>query len=88
VGCIHTDDAPAMAAVAVATLSINPRRVDVITSSSFDIMDRKDLTDAYPFGYETKADDGDAIKIVAIAVDRTMEDAVMVDVCCNLKRIY
>lgn len=44
-GCIHTDDAPAMAAVVVATLSMNPRRVVVVTSTSFD-MESEDLTDA------------------------------------------
>ncbi len=73
-----------MAAVAVPTLSINPRRVDVITSVSFDV-DRKDLKVAYPSGHETKADDGDAMQImVAIAVDKTREDAVMVDFCYGL----
>lgn len=80
VGCIHTDDAPAMAAVMVAMLSINPRRVDVIISSSFD-RDSKGLTEAHRFGYETKACEGDAMKMVAITADRNRKDAVMVEVC-------
>lgn len=80
VGCIHIDDAPAIVAVVVATLSINPRRVDVIISSSFD-MDSKDLTDAHRSGCETKECEGDAMKMVAIAADRKREDLVMVDVC-------
>lgn len=43
-GFIHTDDAPAMAAVAVATLSMNPRRFKVLLSTSSD-MESEDLTE-------------------------------------------
>ncbi len=35
-GSIHTDDAPATTAVADAALSMNPRRVVVVLSTSFD----------------------------------------------------
>jgi hypothetical protein len=73
VGCIHTEDTPAMAAVEVATWSINPRRVDVMISPSCFAMGSVDLTDAYFSGYEMKADDGDVMKRVAIAADRRRE---------------
>ena len=68
-----------MAAVVVATWSMNPRRVDVMISPSSFAMGSVDLTDAYFSGYETKADDGDVMKRVAIAADRRRE-AAMVDV--------
>ena len=49
---------------------MNPRRVEVRISPSFDI-DRRDLIDAYFSGTETNADDGDMMeKVEQIATDR------------------
>ena len=45
-GIINIDDAPATAAVTEATLSMNPRRVLLLISPSFD-MEIEDLLEAY-----------------------------------------
>lgn len=59
---------------------MNPRRVEVRISPSFDI-NRRDLIDAYFSGTETNADDGDMMeKVEKIATDRMNGWTVMVDV--------
>lgn len=75
-GVIHTEDAPAIAAVAVATLSMNPRREVVLISTSFD-MESADFLATWLDCEGAKAEEGDTMARAAHAAD-SREEAAMV----------
>ena len=80
-GCIQTDDTPAMAAVAEATLFMNPRRfvVVLLLSISFEVFEETAISYFDAEDGTTKAyDDGARIARAANAAERKEVVLVMV----------